>query len=957
MAGIQTGIELNDDFSQQIYSMVNAVNAAVSGMEQLQQTMNANVSTAGIDSVHDGVNRAAIAVNELIGLLDQLNNTDPSVDTSAVMPSTSAPLEQAQPRAPPDWWHDGLEVFTNTGIERFEQEVQSTDAMITGLTTNLQRTAQVAAGMNMLPPGAAQDIQSVQARLQAVQAKIQQIEANPMNIGVDAANDGLEELRSQLYQAQQAQEALDDALENMDVRGANEAYIQLSQTVSHTEQYIRDNVDEQGRFNAAIQDGTGIAAQLQRTIAGVVGAFAGMAGIRKAWGWIQDTTEAFNIQRNAETQLMTVLGNMVDYAEVPEFIVGIDDTLALSEAGELISTIDGMTVDITPEMKTDYLLDQFDSITAKASEIQSRGMYGDEAMIAAAGEFATYMSDVEAIGTMMDTLTNYAAGMSGGGEIDTTTMVDYATNLGKIMTGAYDAMTKKGFEFTDAQKAVIDGSATEQQYIEALGEEYVNMSEDMRSATVIADIINESWAGLYETMSDTPQGRIQQMTNAFGDMKEVIGGQLYPYVMLFVDSILANSGVIQSVLDGFTTALQFVMGVLAGLMDVAFQVASVIIDNWSIIEPIVMGVAGALMVYYGAQLAANTISAISTGIHMAMAAAQMAHAAMTGTLTAATAAQIAAQEGLNAAMYASPIVWIVMLVIALVAAIYAVCSAIAQATGIAQSGLGVIAGAIGVVIGFFQQLWSAAMTILSAIGAGAAALGNNMVAAFHNSIANIQSFFYNLLSTAMSVISQIASALSALPFVEFDAAGLAGAAGDYAAKAQAAQDSKMEYQDIGAAFQEQMAGFSAFQSGWAADSFNAGAAVGDGIASSIGDALSFDNMFNTESLSDMGDLATAVAGGVGSGLDASGVPGAAGGTADNTGKMAQEMSKTAEDLKYLRDIAEQETVNRYTLAEVNVDMSGMSNNINNGMDLDGVVSGLTDAVNESIDNITEGVHE
>lgn len=957
MAGIQTGIELNDDFSQQIYSMVNAVNAAVSGMEQLQQTMNANVSTAGIDSVHDGVNRAAIAVNELIGLLDQLNNTDPSVDTSAVMPSTSAPLEQAQPRAPPDWWHDGLEVFTNTGIERFEQEVQSTDAMITGLTTNLQRTAQVAAGMNMLPPGAAQDIQSVQARLQAVQAKIQQIEANPMNIGVDAANDGLEELRSQLYQAQQAQEALDDALENMDVRGANEAYIQLSQTVSHTEQYIRDNVDEQGRFNAAIQDGTGIAAQLQRTIAGVVGAFAGMAGIRKAWGWIQDTTEAFNIQRNAETQLMTVLGNMVDYAEVPEFIVGIDDTLALSEAGELISTIDGMTVDITPEMKTDYLLDQFDSITAKASEIQSRGMYGDEAMIAAAGEFATYMSDVEAIGTMMDTLTNYAAGMSGGGEIDTTTMVDYATNLGKIMTGAYDAMTKKGFEFTDAQKAVIDGSATEQQYIEALGEEYVNMSEDMRSATVIADIINESWAGLYETMSDTPQGRIQQMTNAFGDMKEVIGGQLYPYVMLFVDSILANSGVIQSVLDGFTTALQFVMGVLAGLMDVAFQVASVIIDNWSIIEPIVMGVAGALMVYYGAQLAANTISAISTGIHMAMAAAQMAHAAMTGTLTAATAAQIAAQEGLNAAMYASPIVWIVMLVIALVAAIYAVCSAIAQATGIAQSGLGVIAGAIGVVIGFFQQLWSAAMTILSAIGAGAAALGNNMVAAFHNSIANIQSFFYNLLSTAMSVISQIASALSALPFVEFDAAGLAGMAGDYAAKAQAAQDSKMEYQDIGAAFQEQMAGFSAFQSGWAADSFAKGAAVGDGIASSIGDALSFDNMFNTESLSDMGDLATAVAGGVGSGLDASGVPGAAGGTADNTGKMAQEMSKTAEDLKYLRDIAEQETVNRYTLAEVNVDMSGMSNNINNGMDLDGVVSGLTDAVNESIDNITEGVHE
>ena len=928
MAGIQTGIELNDEFTQVIYGLVNAVTAAVSGMEQLQQTMNANVSTAGIDSVQDGVNNAAAAVAELIGLMDQLHNTNPLPETPTPAP-VSAPDDTSQTRAPPDWWHDGLEVFTDTGIERFEQEVQSTDALINGLNENLQRTAQTAAGLDIMPDGAVQDIQSVQARLQAVQQRIQMIEANPMNMGVDAANDGLEELRSQLYQAQQAQEALDDALENMDVRAANEAYIQLSNTVSTTERYIRDNTDEQGRFNAAIQEGTGFAANLQRMVAGVVGAFAGMAGIRKAVGWIQETTEAFNVQRNAETQLMTVLGNMVDYAEVPEFIVGIDDTLALSEAGELVSKIDGMTVDVTPEMKTDYLLDQFDSITAKASEIQSRGMYGDEAMIAAAGEFATYMSDVDAISTMMDTLTNYAAGMSGGGAIDSTQMVDYATNLGKIMTGAYDAMTKKGFEFTDAQKAVIDGSATEAQYIEVLGAEYVDMSEDMRSATVIADIINESWAGLYETMSDTPQGRIQQMTNAFGDMQEVVGGQLYPYVLLFVDSILENSDVIQGVLNGITTGLQFIMGVLSSVMNVALEVARAIQDNWSVLAPIFAGVAAALLVYAGYQLYA----------------------------AAATAAATAQQWLLNAAMNANPVMLIIMAVMTLIGLLYAAATAIAQATGVAQSGLGVIGGAIGVVIGFFQQLWSAAMTILSAIGAGAAALGNNMVAAFHNSIANIQTFFYNLLSTAMSVISQIAAALSQLPFVEFDAAGLAGMASDYASKAQAAQDSKMEYQDIGAAFQAEMANMSAFQSGWAADSFAKGAAVGDGIAASIGDALSFDNMFGTESLSDMGDLATAVAGGVGSGLDASGVPGAAGGTADNTGKMAQEMSKTAEDLKYLRDIAEMETVNRYTLAEVNVDMSGMSNNINNGMDLDGVVSGLTDAVNESIDNITEGVHE
>ena len=927
MASVQTGIELNDDFSQVIYGLLNAVNMAVAGMEELQRTMTTDVDTSGIEAVHSEINRATTAMNELMGSMQQVTNTDPHISTPEASPSDGMSAVP-QPRAPPDWFTDGMQIFTNTGIERFEQEVQNADAMVTALTTNLQNTAQTAAGMDLLPDQAQADIASVSQRMNELQNRIQAIVNNPLNIGTDEANAGMEELRSRLYDALQAQEALDTAMEGMDVREINEAYIRLSNTISGTERYIRDNTDEQGRFNSLINQGNSYAAMLQQTISSAVGAFAGLAGIRKALSWIQDTIEAFNIQRNAETQLMTVLGNMVDYAEVPEFIVGIDDTLALSEAGELISTIDGMTVDVTPEMRTDYLLNQFDSITAKASEIQGKGMYGDEAMIAAAGEFATYMSDVEAIGVMMDTLTNYAAGMSGGGELDTTQMVDYATNLGKIMTGAYDAMTKKGFEFTDAQKAVIDGSATEAQYIEALGAEYVDMSEDMRSATVIADIINESWAGLYETMSDTPQGKIQQMTNAWGDMKEMIGGQLYPYVLLFVDTILENSDVIQGILGGITVALEFLMGVMNSLMSVALTVAQVIQDNWSVIAPLFFAAGAALLIYAGYQL-------YQLGL---------------------TIAQTVAQWDLNAAIAACPIAWIIALVVALVAIIYAVAQAIAQATGVAQSGLGLIGGAIGVVIGFFQQLWSAAMTILSAIGAGAAALGNNMQAAFHNSIANIQSFFYNLLSTAMSVISQIASALSALPFVEFDGAGLAAAAGDYAAKAQAAQDSKMEYQDIGAAFQAEMANMTAFKGNWVGDSFAKGAAVGDGIAASIGDALSFDNMFGTESLMDMGDLATAVAGGAGGALDASGIPGAAGGTADNTGKMANELSATTEDLKYLRDIAEQETVNRYTLAEVNVDMSGMNNQISNGMDLDGVIAGLTDAVDEAIDSMTEGVH-
>lgn len=74
-------------------------------------------------------------------------------------------------------------------------------------------------------------------------------------------------------------------------------------------------------------------------------------------------------------------------------------------------------------------------------------------------------------------------------------------------------------------------------------------------------------------------------------------------------------------------------------------------------------------------------------------------------------------------------------------------------------------------------------------------------------------------------------------------------------------------------------------------------------------------------------------------------------------KSALLKDKLVEELKYLRDIAEQEAINRFTTAEINVDMSGMQNTVNSGDDIDGFMTKLTDSVNEAVDNMTEGVHE
>lgn len=126
------------------------------------------------------------------------------------------------------------------------------------------------------------DITSLGQRLTWITERIQVIESNPLNLGTDEANAELEQLRSQLDAALHAQDDLNAALQDMDVSAANTAYLRLSQTIGNTERYIRDNIDEQGQFNQAIQEGASQADKLTDTIKGVVAAYASIQSVGKA---------------------------------------------------------------------------------------------------------------------------------------------------------------------------------------------------------------------------------------------------------------------------------------------------------------------------------------------------------------------------------------------------------------------------------------------------------------------------------------------------------------------------------------------------------------------------------------------------------------------------------------------------------------------------------------------------
>lgn len=94
-----------------------------------------------------------------------------------------------------------MDVFTGTGVERFQQEVQSANDMLNTLNTTQARISQTAQGMDILPDAAVQDMNTMQQRLSAIQQRIQQIENNPVNVGADNANAELEQLRMQLNHA------------------------------------------------------------------------------------------------------------------------------------------------------------------------------------------------------------------------------------------------------------------------------------------------------------------------------------------------------------------------------------------------------------------------------------------------------------------------------------------------------------------------------------------------------------------------------------------------------------------------------------------------------------------------------------------------------------------------------------------------------------------------------------
>lgn len=437
--------------------------------------------------------------------------------------------------------------------------------------------------------------------------------------------------------------------------------------------------------------------------------------------------------------------------------------------------------------------------------------------------------------------------------------------------------------------------------------------------------------------ADETNAKFESMPKTIGQVWQSIKNQALMEFQPILQKIneIVNTDKFNNLVDGAIGAITTLASLATAAFTALASVAGFVYDNWSWIEPIIWGVIAAFVAY-------NAVALISNGIIAAQALVTSVKAAADAMASGATFLWTVNQYGLNAALLACPLTWIIILIIAVIAAIIGICQWIAKATGVANSWFGVMTGGINVVIQFFKNLglWVAniALGIWEAIGACCSNIGT----AFHNTIANVQGWFYGLLSTALRVVEGICAALNNLPFVEFDYSGITSKADEYAAKSAEAYGSKQEYKSVADAFNSGFSTFDTFGDGWASDAFKAGASWGDGVTDKVSGFFSG------------GDGSSLDAFNLGSTLD--GVYGNTGDTAGNTAQMADSLSASEEDLKYLRDIAERETINRFTTAEISVEMKN-ENHISSDMDIDGVVEALGNKVYETMLISAEGVHE
>lgn len=412
---------------------------------------------------------------------------------------------------------------------------------------------------------------------------------------------------------------------------------------------------------------------------------------------------------------------------------------------------------------------------------------------------------------------------------------------------------------------------------------------------------------------------------------------------------LLNSEVGQGIINGIGYAIQIVAGILMWLFNLISTVYNFIVENWSVISKIILTIASIIAIALIPKMIAWVTYLIWTIYYYGV----LAGAAIASAIKVAIAWMIANWQ----------MALIILVIAAIVVALIWLSDSFEDACGII---VGVIMAAISVVWNLFVMLVTliiqgVVMPITTAWDTFANFFGN----LFNDPIASIIYAFEGLAQAVLGILKTIANGIDAIFGSNLSSAvngwskGLSGKAdslakkygnGSYKEKSNQTEKLNNLLSDIQTNFSWKTS--DAYNTG-----YEWGKAGGTWIkdkVGGIGDSLS-------KSLN-LGNLPTSADYNLNGSYDPSKALNGVGSPNDdlkkikgNTGKIADSMDLTTEDLAYLRKVAEMEWKKEFTTAEIKIDMNN-NNTINGESDLDGIVTKLTDKLYEELASVADGAY-
>ena len=726
---------------------------------------------------------------------------------------------------------------------------------------------------------------------------------NTMNANVDTAS--YEGIHSELSQARAAATNLSQELSNINTPAATAA-----RSVSQIGNEIQENTQNQQRFNQGLQSGVVSAKTF-------VSAIAGLSVVRSMISTVTGQLDA----------AMNRMDTMSNYSRAMTAISGDADV-----AGASLERLKEIT------KGTAYGLDTAASSVQNfvtrglgvASSVDQMKKWADAVAFYGNGTNEQLANVTDALGKMLS---------KGKVEMD---QLDRLTDAGINAVGIYAQATKRST--ASVQNDLSKGKISAQNFITTVSTAFTEGTNGVLNISGAAKEAGGTWA---TSIANAKAAVTRGLISLIDGINE---GLTNAGFVTILDGVTDFGAAAENVLNKLGNSASTIIGLLGPPLNILRSAGTFIAENWDDLIPIIGGVAAAVIAYNGVltiynatQTVSNTLAAISTARSAIKAGATLAEAAATKTATGA-------QVGLNAALLACPWTWLIIALAAVVAGLIYVYKEF---------------GSLKIMLMVFQQIfmtmWENFLYCLTLVEVNVAkfvagfktgfyTMGQGIVSVLTWMGADALSIIQDMVNGAIDLVNMLINTVNKIPGVSLEGiqhvtfgtdAQIQAQAADAAAKANIEKYAQQQQENVDIVKQ------------WSDDYYAKIGAKQQKREAAIDKAMTEQAKLEQKSKNPSVDkyknyklpdnsLNPAIAKNTSD-------------TAKNTAKTANAVAVTAEDLKYLRELAEVETVNRFTTAKITVNQTN-HNTINKDMDLDGVTEHLRSTMEEQMLASAQGVY-